>query len=412
MNIWGLVLLGVYGHAASIAAAEPQWRRHVVAEGFRNWTAVAADFTGDGRADVITNDFGRTWLYAAPGWKRRLLHEGYQLIHGGVMDVDRDGDLDFIGVQYSPGVLFWLERPADPWKDPWPLHFIDQAGEGGVDGIHGMMLGDIDGDGVLDIACPSGQPKGPFANSVVWFKVPNEPKRSRRWDRQVIGWGNAPGLSHYIDIGDVDGDGRPDVATAAKWPPHGNWFAWWQQPAQAGLQWKKQEIATGQEGATNILIRDLNGDGRADFAASRGHGVGVVWFEAPNWAEHEIDAQIGGPHSLDAADLDGDGDVDIVTCGKNSMVVRWYENDGRGRFTMHEIAQNQAAYDLRLTDLDGDGDLDVLIAGQESANVVWLENPFGKPPASSPLRPRAMAPPTGTRSAEAGRRLDSRSPVP
>jgi hypothetical protein len=377
-----LLLAGLRGEQA--------WRRHVVAEGFRNWTAVAADFTGDGRVDVISNDFEKTWLFAAPDYRRKLLHTGLQLIHGGVMDVDRDGDLDFIGVQYSPGVLFWLERPADAWNQAWTLHFIDQASEGGVDGIHGMMLGDIDGDGVLDIACPSGQPKGPFANSVVWFKAPPNPRQARRWERNVVGWGSAPGLSHYIDIGDVDGDGRPDVATAAKWPPDGNWFAWWRQPEEKGAQWRKQVIASGQEGATNILIRDLNGDGKADFAASRGHGVGVVWFEAPDWRERVIDPDVGGPHSLDAADLDGDGDYDIVTCGKNSMSVRWYENYGRGGFRVHEIGANQAAYDLRLVDMDGDGDLDALIAGQESANVVWLENPSGRAPATvAPKAPRS-----------------------
>lgn len=123
-------------------------------------------------------------------------------------------------------------------------------------------------------------------------------------------------------------------------------------------------------------MADVNRDGKTDFVASRGHGFGVVWFEAPSWAEHVIDAVVGGPHSLGVADIDDDGDPDVVTCGKNSRQVIWYSNDGRGNFTQHLIWDGQSAYDLRLIDMDGDGDLDVLLAGEQSNNVVWFENPL------------------------------------
>ena len=53
----------------------------------------------------------------------------------------------------------------------------------------------------------------------------------------------------------------------------------------------------------------------------------------------------------------------------------WFENDGRGQFTSHLVAVDQAAYDIRAVDLDQDGDLDLLIAGQLSKNVAWYENP-------------------------------------
>jgi hypothetical protein len=210
---------------------------------------------------------------------------------------------------------------------------------------------------------------------VVWYKVPRQPVGVRHWPRQVVSWGGAPGLSHYIDIGDVDGDGRADVATAAKWPPLGNWFAWWKQPPESAAQWQKHVVSAAEEGATNILIRDLNGDRKPDLVASRGHGFGVLWFEGPSWIPRDIDPDLGGPHSLAAADIDRDGDIDIATCGKNTRKVRWYQNDGRGNFRIHEVAAGQAAYDLKLVDINLDGRLDILIAGQDSANVVWFENP-------------------------------------
>ena len=44
-----------------------------------------------------------------------------------------------------------------------------------------------------------------------------------------------------------------------------------------------------------VFIRfhaDVNGDGKIDILATRGHGVGVLWFEAPisiDWKQHMID---------------------------------------------------------------------------------------------------------------------------
>ena len=357
---------------------EPRWQRHRVAEGYKAWSAVAADFTGDQRPDVITNEMAtrdyRTRLYVAPDWKPVDLLDGIQVIHSAVMDVDGDGDLDYIGARYSPGLLFWLERPKNPLADKWAFHVIDDAEKGGVDGIHGIILGDIDRDGRLDLVANSAQPKGAFPESLAWFKIGRDPRQP--WIRTVFASKDAPGLSHYHGIGDINGDGRPDIASAAKTLPHGNWFAWWEQPAGGAgrAPWKKHEIASGQEGATNILMADLNRDGKLDFAASRGHGFGLVWFEAPSWTPHELGAALAGPHSLAIGDIDGDGTVDIATCAKDSGIVAIFLNDGRGGFTEQHVYQDQSAYDIRLVDMDRDGDLDILIAGQESANITWYEN--------------------------------------
>lgn len=356
--------------------SEPAWKRHVVATGYFNFTAIAADFTGDGKADVIAGDLRgkKMYLHPAPDWKPILIHEGVDAIHSEVMDVDGDGDLDYIGARYSPGLVFWLERPKNPLKDKWIYHVIDDFAKGGVNGIHGIIKGDVDKDGKPDIIAGSAQPNGNFANSLAWFRIPKNPRQAPAWERYILAKGDAPGLGHYHGFGDVNGDGRPDVASAAKMAPEGNWFAWWEQPANPRLPWKKNLIATNEEGATNIHIADLNGDKRADFIASRGHGRGVVWYEAPNWTPHQINTQLIGPHSLAIGDIDGDGDIDAVTCAKDSYTAAWFENDGKGNFTTHHIYENQAAYDIRLVDMDGDGDLDVLIAGQQSENVVWYEN--------------------------------------
>lgn len=367
------------GCATVLAAAEP-WPRHVVFSGRHVNTAVAADFTGDGRADILANSGGQTRLFLAPEWREVVVADDpdHQFIHSEVLDVDGDGDPDYLGARYDPGLIVWLENPGGDGAASWRPRLVDDA----VHGIHGLLVSDVDGDGRVDLIANSAQPKGEFPESVVWYRVPPRAQQAGRWPRFIAADRDAPGLTHYLGCGDVNGDGRADLMTAAKGGPMapegtGDWFAWWEAPPDPTTRgWAKHLLARGEAGATNILPGDVNGDGVADFVCSRGHGVGLVWFEGPRGLPHPLDDVLEGPHCLALADLDGDGDLDAATCAKDSRLVVWFENDGRGRFTQHVVGADQAAYDLRAVDLDGDGDLDLLLAGQTSQNVVWYENPL------------------------------------
>ena len=336
------------------------------------------DFTGDGVPDVICNAGGQTRLLVAPKWQEVLIDGSSKLgfIHSETMDVDGDGDLDFVGARYKPGLIVWYEQPKKPLTGRWKMRVVDAR----VNGIHGLLVGNVDNDGKPDLLANSAQPGGDFPESLVWYRVPKDVHRASSWSRFVFAKDDAPGLSHYLGVGDVNGDGRPDGASGAKGGPtdksgKGNWFAWWEAPADPTGVWKKHMISDKQPGATNIHPVDVNGDHKTDFIASRGHGRGVVWFEAPDWKEHTIHATLFGPHCLTVADLDNDGDVDAATCAKDDKIVAWFENDGRGNFKTHIVGRDQAAYDIRSVDMDRDGDLDLLVAGQASKNVVWYENP-------------------------------------
>ncbi len=360
------------------------WKKHTIVDQVKSKqtdSVVAHDFDGDGQMDVIGTFDGKVVLMKGPDWTQQVIHpfeEGLaarkpraQCIHSCLLDVDGDGDEDFVG---SNNTTFWLECPDDPFSGkPWKYHTIDDE----ILGTHCLITGDVNQDGFLDLIANSFQKEGatPIHDSICWFETPAE---SGEWVRHVFADKDAPGGNHYMGFGDVNGDARPDIMAGAKGGEGfagGEWFAWWEQPAYGSVPWKKHLLSDVEPGASNILPADVNKDGVMDLVASRGHGYGVLLFMGPDFKKVEVDTEHYGPHSLFVEDLDQDGDIDIGTCGRHEeSTAVWYENDGRGFFVKHLIEANQGSYDTRAVDMDGDGDLDMLIAGHWSRNILWYEN--------------------------------------
>ncbi len=385
MNRWlqlssATILVSICLSPALLAQGDTtaEWKKHTLFEGAMCMTAVAGDFTSDGIADVIADTGnGVTRLFAGPEWTETIVDDDHRelFIHSESFDVDQDGDPDYIGACYDPGLIVWYEQPEQPLTQKWTRRLIDDQ----VHGIHGLIKGDVDRDGRMDLLATSAQPKPPFPNSLVWLSAPKDPRSSEAWQRNVFADQDAPGLTHYLGFGDINGDGRPDAATGAKGGPQdssgkGEWFAWWESPQNARDVWTKHNLPGPHPGATNIHPADVNGDGQTDLVASRGHGKGVFWFQAPDSKIHDIDVEMTEPHCLAVIDIDGDQDLDVATCGYGSKLVAWYANDGHGEFDRYIVGRDQEAYDIRVTDLDGDTDLDILLAGRGSNNVVWYEN--------------------------------------
>jgi hypothetical protein len=206
--------------AASVAlwparGAEAVWKKHSVHEGAQSLTAIAADFSKDGIPDIIANSGEKTRLFVGPDWKEVVIDatKGHDFIHSETIDVDSDGDLDFIGAWYQPGLIIWLEQPEKPLTDPWPLRIVSKE----LNGIHGLLTGDVDRDGRIDLIANSAQPVDTrFPESLVWLAVPRDARSAKSWQAHAFAEKDAPGLSHYLGFGDVNGDGRPDAAAGPR----------------------------------------------------------------------------------------------------------------------------------------------------------------------------------------------------
>ena len=252
------------------------------------------DLDGDGRTDIVVGSqesIGLVW-YHNPDWKRYVIGEGEFTTDGEVADINGDGKAETIASCIARDQVEWWERVGDPFRsDGWKRHRI------GGGWAHDLAVGDINGDGRLDVVAFSKYVTPPH---LVWYEAPPDPRGE--WVRHEVDGPAGEGL----DVGDLNGDGHLDIAAGRYW---------YRNADGRGLKWEQREITSDWGLDCRVVIADMNGDGRPDIVLSHSEGKGrLSWFENPAWQEeHVIDAgPLEGAHSLEVADFDGDGKPDVM----------------------------------------------------------------------------------------------------
>lgn len=318
------------------------------------------DVDKDGDLDFITGgkDAHKTvyWFeFQGPDkWVRHVVGANHPSDVGGTaIDVDRDGWVDHV----TGGV--WYRNTGRPRSEAFQRVVFD----GELNAVHDLVAADLDSDGLLDVITMSDK------NNLRWYRIPKDPRQP--WERRDI----APGVHAGVAVGDIDGDGDPDIARSNAWFENGD---------GKGSEWIERPIPFGNPKppyplATRCVIVDINQDGRNDLVMTENEirAGKIAWLENAdgdglNWNVHDLvagdPAPRGAYHSLAARDFDKDGDTDVFTVEMEAIPgvrqPRWFiwENlDGRGANFVERVILDNAlgGHEAVVGDVDGDGDLDI-----------------------------------------------------
>ncbi|MCA9171378.1 MAG: VCBS repeat-containing protein, partial [Planctomycetales bacterium] len=393
---------------------------------------VAVDIDGDQDLDLVAGAFAYpsdlVWYENTNGQgnfaSAQIIATGLNSVESiAIVDYDGDQDLDVVAHSVFDGVIFWCEN-----TDGQGTFGEAQPILAGLSVSPSLAIGDIDGNGTLDIAYASltqdyvgwfadartstAQPEtiselgilGPDAvatfdadedgdldavvaavedNAIVWFEnVDGDGSFSEGILVDVLAG------AIYVTPADFNADGRDDILAVGA----AGTLAWYENLPGADFG-PRQMLSDSLQGSEFATAMDVDGDGDFDVIATVNYepNAQIVWYENTDGqgtfgGAHIVDEQLTSPREVAVADFDQDNDLDFAVASLfDNQIVIFTNEDGKGQFEIAQVipTTQDIPVDVEAGDIDGDGDIDLTFMEFSGNSAAWIANDgsgtFGEP---------------------------------
>lgn len=352
------------------------------------WAHCPADITGDGIADLVfinNNGHGGTLEFLtgqtmAGNWARTVIASkapaGGTFAQGDIecADMDFDGDLDIVASEHvgewdeSTGnsTIYWFENPS------WEAHQIGET----PDFIKDVSLVDFNRDQKMDIAALTFE-----TSSLTIFQQNGKDD----WE-QVQQYSDYKNLHEGMHVGDVNGDGWIDIVADAHifYNPGKDLSAAWGEE-NLDEKWNTQTGDWSRNGS-KVFVQDVNGDNKAEIFMTHSERAGYplsMYQQTADktWTEHIIADSIPACHTLQVFDFDQDGDYDVLAginksraagLGFSSFEVWIFLSDQDYTSWKPMQIESDGIYNGQAADLEKDGDMDIFRYQTHDAKQFFL----------------------------------------
>jgi len=131
-----------------------------------------------------------------------------------------------------------------------------------------------------------------------------------------------------VAVGDFNGDGHLDLASASSGDSK---IAWYQNTDGLGTFGNQIVVSTATSYAYSVAVGDFNGDGHLDLASASEGDNKIAWYKNTDGlgtfgAQIVVSINASNALSVAVGDFNGDGNLDLASASIKDNKIAWYKN--------------------------------------------------------------------------------------